>query len=47
MSEIEALVLGPEGLPTIAVEPEAGVLELDVVVTGREGLATAVRYTCS
>ena len=27
LSELEALVLGPEELPTIAVELEAGVLE--------------------
>ena len=43
MSELEALVLGPEELPTTAVEPEAGVLELDAMVLGREELATVVR----
>ena len=47
MSELEALVLGPEELLTIAVELEAGLLELDAIVLSREELATAVRYRCS
>ena len=47
MSELEASEFGPKELPTIAVELEAGVLELDAIVSGHETLATAVRYKCS
>lgn len=41
------MVFGPEELLTSALELEAGILEFDAIVLGREALATAVRYRCS